>query len=205
MKSEVGKDPMNNLKQKVIYHLSGMRKALNISSKTTVTISHQTVLSAENTIRFEKSDGYRLIIDGSVVNKFIAYQQHGINDKEAGGLLLGRHLKDGSHLAVDYLSEPQHGDKRSRFGFFRGKGHQKIAHQFWDDHNGTCTYLGNWHTHPEPYPTPSITDKYDWTNVLRNDTYEGNHLYFIIVGTIEIACWEGTRNSQAFTKLNEYK
>ena len=99
---------MNNLKQKVIYHLSGMRKALNISSKTTVTISHQTVLSAENTIRFEKSDGYRLIIDGSVVNKFIAYQQHGINDKEAGGLLLGRHLKDGSHLAVDYLSEPQH-------------------------------------------------------------------------------------------------
>lgn len=165
----------------------------------------QTVLSAENTIRFEKTDGFRLIIDGSVVSKFNDYRQQDINDKEAGGLLLGRHLKDGSHLAVDYISEPQHGDSRSRFGFFRGKGHQKVAHQYWDSHNGTCTYLGNWHTHPEPYPTPSHTDKHDWLKVLSNDIYEGNHLYFVIVGTIEIACWEGVRSSQGFSKLKEYK
>lgn len=159
---------------------------------------------AVKTIRFEKNDNNRLIIDSSVIQKFIQYQQNTQNDYEAGGLLLGRHLKDCSHLAVDYISEPQRGDKRSRYGFFRGKWHQKTAHKYWESSNGTCTYLGNWHTHPEPYPTPSQTDITDWLNVLKNDIYEGNHLYFIIVGTREIACWEGFKNSKLFIKLKEY-
>jgi integrative and conjugative element protein (TIGR02256 family) len=157
------------------------------------------------TIRFEKTDGGRLIIDSSVIEQFMSYQQHNIQDYEAGGLLLGRHLKDCFHLAVDYISIPQRGDKRSRYSFFRGKGHQKIAHQYWESSNGTCTYLGNWHTHPEPYPTPSQTDINDWLNVLQNDIYEGNSLYFIIVGTREIACWEGFKKSKSFIKLKEYK
>ena len=166
---------------------------------------HPIVKSAEKTIRFEKTDGNRLIVDGSVIHKFIQYQQNSFNDYEAGGLLLGRHLKNCSHLAVDHISKPQRGDKRSRYGFFRGKGHQKIAHKYWAISNSTCAYLGNWHTHPEPYPEPSQTDINDWLNVLKNDVYEGNHLYFIIVGTREIACWEGFRNNQSFIKLNEYK
>lgn len=157
------------------------------------------------TIRFEKTDGCRIIIDGSVVQKFIQYQQNNSSDYEAGGLLLGRHLKDCSHLAVDYISEPQQGDKRSRYSFFRGKRHQNTAHQYWDIYNGTCAYLGNWHTHPEPYPTPSQTDINDWLNVLKNDIYEGNYLYFVIVGTHEIACWEGFMKSQSFIKLKEYR
>ena len=163
----------------------------------------RTAQSAAKTIRFEKTDSNRLVIDSSVVQKFIYYQQKNSNDYEAGGLLLGRHLKDCSHLAVDHISEPQQGDKRSRYGFFRGKGHQKTAHKYWDIYNGTCAYLGNWHTHPELYPTPSQTDIHDWLNVLKNDVYEGNYLYFVIVGTREIACWEGGRNGQLFIKLKE--
>ena len=109
------------------------------------------------------------------------------------------------HLAVDHISEPQRGDKRSRYGFFRGKGHEKTAHKYWKSSNGTCAYLGNWHTHPEAYPTPSQTDINDWLNVLKNDVYEGNRLYFVIVGTSEIACWEGFKSSNSFIKLKEYE
>lgn len=168
------------------------------------TILPPTAEFAEKTLRFEKTDGGRLIIDGSVIGKLIQYQQNKPNDYEAGGLLLGRHLKDCLHLAVDYISEPQRGDKRSRYGFFRGKGHQKTAHKYWESSNGTCAYLGNWHTHPEPYPTPSQTDINDWLNVLKNDIYEGNSLYFVIVGTSEIACWEGFKNSRSIVKLIKY-
>jgi len=159
----------------------------------------------EKTIRFTKSDGSRLIIDSSVVNEFNCYQQKKFSDYEAGGLLLGRHLINCAHLAVDHISTPQQGDKRSRYGFFRGKGHQKVAHKYWSTQEGTCTSLGNWHTHPEPYPTPSQTDLNDWLNVLKNDVYEGDYLYFVIVGTHEIACWEGFKNKQSFIKLTEYK
>ena len=155
------------------------------------------------TIRFKKTDGYNLIIDASVVQKLIQYQQKNYFDYEAGGLLLGRHLKDCQHLAVDYISEPQPTDIRTRCSFFRGTEHQNIAHQYWENSNGTCAYLGNWHTHPEPCPTPSQTDMNDWLNVLTNDIYEGDYLYFLIVGTLKIVCWEGQRNNYIFTRLGE--
>ena len=148
MKLGAGKAVMINLKQKAILHLTGIKKALITSFKIKKTILPPTAQSAEKTIRLVKTDGSRLIIDSSVVNEFIQYQQKKFSDYEAGGLLLGRHLKDCSHLAVDHISTPQQGDKRSRYGFFRGKGHQKIAHKHWAIQDGTCTYLGNWHTHP---------------------------------------------------------
>ena len=163
----------------------------------------QIVPYAEKTIKFKKTDDSQLILTSLVIQKFIQYQQDKPYKYEAGGLLLGRHLKDCSHLAVDYISEPQRGDKRSRCSFFRGKGHQKTAHKYWHNSGGTCAYLGSWHTHPEPYPTPSQTDINDWLNVLKNDVYEGSHLYFVIVGTKEIACWEGTINNPYITKLTK--
>ena len=120
---------------------------------------------------------------------------------EAGGLLLGRHLVDSKHLAVDENSVPMQGDKRSRTSFFRGVGHEKYAHACWERSDQTCGYIGNWHTHPEPYPKPSMIDIGDWMNVLEKDVYEGDKLYFIIVGTKELACWEGELNTMILTKL----
>ncbi len=48
MKLEAGKAVMNNLKQKAILHLTGIKKALNISSKTKKTILPPTAQFAEN-------------------------------------------------------------------------------------------------------------------------------------------------------------
>ncbi len=119
-------------------------------------------------------------------------------------MLLGRHLKRGTHIAVDLVSEPMLGDTRKRTSFFRGHEHERFAHKCWHASNATCAYLGNWHTHPEKNPVPSETDLYDWSNVLNNDVYEGEYLYFVIVGIQEIACWEGCRKQNDFVKLEEY-
>jgi integrative and conjugative element protein (TIGR02256 family) len=156
------------------------------------------------TIKFVKSDGSRIIFDKNIIVTFSKYRQNSSFTPEAGGLLLGRHLKEGSHIAVDRVSEPMSGDRQERNSFFRGEGHEKFAHKYWLASCGTCAYLGNWHTHPSPNPFPSKTDLHDWRNVLKNDVYEGTHLYFVIVGIKEIHCWEGKRHSNNFVKLERY-
>lgn len=167
-------------------------------------MSPQIVKSAAQTIKFTKTDKHRIVFDEAVVATFISYTQNGLSETEAGGLLLGRHVKGGSHIAVDIVSEPMCGDKRTRTSFFRGKGHERFAHECWHTSNATCAYLGNWHTHPERNPAPSAIDLHDWNNVLKNDIYEGEYLYFVIVGINGVHCWEGCRQQNEFVQLDRF-
>jgi len=156
----------------------------------------------EVAIRFiRKINAGRIVFGATSLKVLNNYRQLTSKCTEAGGLLFGRHLLDCDHIAVDKLSTPQPGDIRERCYFFRGPQHQKIAVRNWKSSKGTCAYLGNWHTHPEPNPTPSSTDLTDWRNALSNDVFEGDTLYFVIVGTQEISCWEGNRNSLEIKKL----
>ncbi len=107
-------------------------------------------------------------------------------------MLLGRHLRDGSAIIVDAVTTPMAGDRRGRTRFHRAqRRHQELIDQAWRDSDGTCTYLGEWHTHPEPVPTPSQIDWADWRR-LRSDRYT-EPLFFVIVGTQEMCAWEGWR------------
>jgi len=115
---------------------------------------------------------------------------------EAGGVLLGRHLRDGSAIIVDAITTPLPGDIRSRTTFFRHqKRHQAVIDEAWLSSDGTCTYLGEWHTHPEPIPTPSMVDWADWRRRLRIDQYS-EPIFFVIVGTQQVAVWEGRRSGE---------
>ncbi len=159
----------------------------------------------DETIRFDRTvKNARLVIDTSVISVFNSFKQTKPNAKEAGGILLGRHLLDCDHLAIDEVSTPRIGDQRSVYGFFRGPGHHKTALEIWEKTEGTCVYLGNWHTHPESKPIPSSIDLIDWKNALFQDLFHGNYLYFIIVGTKELCCWEGDKNTGTITKLHRH-
>jgi len=122
------------------------------------------------------------------------FQQHERHTLEAGGVLLGRHLLDKSAIIVDQVTTPLPGDRRTRTSFYRSqKRHQKIIDQVWQASNGTCTYLGEWHTHPEPVPMPSMVDWRGWLKRLATDQFT-EPLFFVIVGTQHTCVWEGTRN-----------
>jgi len=113
---------------------------------------------------------------------------------EAGGVLLGRHLRDGSAIIVDAITTPLLDDQRSRARFFRAQSrHQAVIDEAWHASNGTCTYLGEWHTHPEPIPTPSTIDWADWQRRLRSDRFS-EPIFFVIVGIPGVAAWEGNRS-----------
>lgn len=118
-----------------------------------------------------------------------SFAQRRTSQCEAGGVLLGRHLLESANVVVDEVTTPQMADKRSRFGFFRSRRHEAIARERWSAEKGTFAYLGLWHTHPEQDPTPSFVDRLDWQRAVVSDVYEGNLLFFLIVGTLNVRVW----------------
>lgn len=141
---------------------------------------------------YRSAQGGRLIITEAAASQLRDFVQSE-RKPEAGGVLLGRHLIESSDLVVDEVTPPQRRDKRRRFYFFRSKSHSDIALKRWKETNGKMAYLGSWHTHPEHVPIPSRTDLEDWEKASREDTYEGDTLFFIIVGIDEIKVWSKHR------------
>jgi integrative and conjugative element protein (TIGR02256 family) len=140
---------------------------------------------------FSRVDGGRLKIGMSAYDMMRRYIQDKPGMPEAGGILLGRYIIDAHDVVIDRVTVPLPGDRRSRFRFTRcDKEHQRIADRAWNRSHRTCTYLGEWHTHPEAVPHPSGVDQNDWRRKLREDRY-AESLFFIIVGINEVRIWEG--------------
>ncbi len=156
----------------------------------------------DEAILFLTSKGGKLKLNHSVILKIKEYRQNHFLKPEAGGILLGRHIIESKNIIVDSISEPMTEDKQNRFRFFRtAKPHQKVIDKAWHDSHGAYNYLGEWHTHPESLPIPSNIDLNDWKRKLKQDTFYGNYLYFLIVGTQKIFVWEGCKLTGNITKL----
>lgn len=127
---------------------------------------------------------------------FSRYIQQGIDSKEAGGILLG-HVRS-EHLEIIEATEPSFWDKRFRFLFERMPHfHHRLAMKRWKESNGMVRYIGEWHTHPENYPSPSSIDLQEW-QVLAADRVDGRPLLALIVGCkgihVEYMSGAGKRN-----------
>lgn len=143
---------------------------------------------------FEFAPEKRVILTEAVLEKLRTHVQTSFSAPEAGGALLGRHLRESDDIVIDEVTIPQKQDHQSRFSFFRSSRHSDTAMVRWKESRGRVAYLGLWHTHPEPFPTPSQTDVTDWKNAICKDSFEGEQLFFVIVGTEEVGVWIGLRN-----------
>lgn len=133
----------------------------------------------------------RLEIGPDALATMWQYIQDADDKPEAGGVLLGRHLLGTNDIVVDSVTTPMPGDCQRRHRFFRARRrHQEAIDAAWRESDGTQTYLGEWHTHPESHPSPSLIDRVDWQRKLLVDRYTGP-LFFMIVGTEETRVWEG--------------
>lgn len=142
---------------------------------------------------FQVSANQRLIFTDEAAQQLRGHSQRSWWQLEAGGALLGRHLLDSENIVVDEVTTPQKQDRRSRFSFFRSKQHTVLARARWVARDSTLAYLGLWHTHPERDPMPSGVDRRDWENAVAKDVFEGERLFFPIVGTDRIRVWSKTR------------
>ncbi|WP_158629217.1 MULTISPECIES: Mov34/MPN/PAD-1 family protein [unclassified Corallococcus] len=133
-----------------------------------------------------------------------SFRQTRLWHREAGGVLLGRYIMGCRDVVVDEVTIPMTGDWRLPFSFRRSRSrHQQVINARWAVSRGTCQYLGEWHTHPEPIPNPSSIDIADWRRRLRMDRFDGNSLLFIVVGIREVRVWEGTRQGQVLSMLQQ--
>jgi integrative and conjugative element protein (TIGR02256 family) len=134
----------------------------------------------------------------------LAHRQTATDVFEAGGVLLGRHIIGTNDMVVDSVTEPMFGDVGKRFEFHRSApAHQAAIDRAWESSGGTIGYLGEWHTHAEPDPTPSAVDLDDWVRRLRGDTFDGGSLLFVIVGQERTRMWRGDRATLEIVELKE--
>lgn len=142
------------------------------------------------------SGALHLKLDAAVVEALTRFAQREAVDLEAGGVLIGRRIEGTPHSVVDEVTHPLSGDRRARAAFARrDHRHQERVDAAWKDSGGTSGYLGEWHTHPEPDPTPSNIDRRDWRRRLSHDDVDADYIYFVIVGTKRIAAWLGDRRT----------
>lgn len=144
-------------------------------------------------VALQRPNGGRLKISHEALSTMRTYVQDTPEKTEACGVLLGRYIKGTGDVVVDRVTVPTSGDRRSRMRFYRArKAHQKQIDLAWDKSSGTRVYLGEWHTHPVPIPTPSWVDVLDWRRKLFVDSF-ATYLFFLILGTTDLAVWEGRR------------
>jgi integrative and conjugative element protein (TIGR02256 family) len=130
-----------------------------------------------------------------VIESLEQYRQIENYDFEAGGILQGKRLKNGN-IIVTNLTTPKKIDTRSRFFFKKNsRVHQEISDKFWVESNRMTVCIGDWHTHPEEFPSPSRMDLRSWKKNLRAQKDEKYYI-FVIVGLRKIELWIGSKKSK---------
>lgn len=120
--------------------------------------------------------------------------------KEAGGVLVGKRLKNGD-LVIVCASEPTSLDKRTIFSFRKSpKSHKIFISNYQSESNGFIGFVGEWHSHPEKIPAPSETDYKSWRKIMRNNNDDS--LVFIIVGIMMTAVYYLVDDSWKEIKFN---
>lgn len=139
-------------------------------------------------------------VDTPAITLMVAHRQIDSQSVESGGILIGRLITGTRDAVVDSVSLPQPGDRRSRFRIDRiDPEHQRLVEVAYAESGGT--YLGEWHTHPEPHPSPSSIDLQDWRRKAKEDTFFGDGLVFMILGTQSMGFWYIPHASRVVTPV----
>ncbi|WP_410511763.1 Mov34/MPN/PAD-1 family protein [Paenibacillus sp. BR2-3] len=125
-----------------------------------------------------------VIINEEVLRIFESYRQVRKDQHESGGILLGRVYMD--RIVIEHVSEPSETDRSGRCFFERDvKTAQQIVDKNWEESGGQIIYLGEWHTHPEAVPHPSLTDRKLISSMIRDSRMEIDFLFIVIIGWID--------------------
>lgn len=149
----------------------------------------------------EFSDNIRRVKISSEVIRIFKKLEQKQEDFEAGGILLGNVYNNYDFIIK--ITLPNQLDSRG-FSFFN---RSKIPAQLqindsWKKSKGVLIYLGEWHTHSEINPQPSIVDIKMIKKVFEETKMEINFIYMVIVG-VNNTLWIGRQDSNGLVKLNE--
>ena len=136
--------------------------------------------TATNGIELRTGRGAEILrIEPQALATIERFRQTGRFAPEAGGMLLASIEPD--LVKVVSATEPASTDKRTRFAFLPALSHQQrvINKQF----QSGLHFIGEWHTHPEPHPTPSSVDLRSMADCFRGSRHQLAGLVMLILGT----------------------
>ncbi len=129
--------------------------------------------------------GWRVHVSDEVADVWRAHRQTAPDAVESFGVLMGTTSVDHREIWIEGVTTPMARDLRTRFSFaLHDPGHQRAVCRKFASSGSQAIYLGTWHTHPEPEPTPSRIDRNDWSACLRAN--RGRPLAFVLVGTVKV-------------------
>jgi integrative and conjugative element protein (TIGR02256 family) len=127
-----------------------------------------TSVMVDKELVFKALDESLVVISTEVANILLSYRQISDSSPESAGVLIGE--RRDIHIVITDLSEPSQSDIRSRFMVDRiSKHHQDAIDDAFKESNGEWHYLGEWHTHPEDVPKPSMMDYTSWHKNLKSE------------------------------------
>jgi integrative and conjugative element protein (TIGR02256 family) len=123
--------------------------------------------------------GETVLFTDPVLRHFEAHRQVRFWQREAGGLLFAR-LAPGV-IRVEEVTGPRATDRRGRRSY---QGDRRAEQREIDGrHADGLHYVGDWHTHPEPRPSPSAADEAAMIARVTRSDHQLRGLLFAIVGT----------------------
>ena len=148
-------------------------------------------MASDGVPRF-RGHGRRVHVSDEVAGVWHAHRQTVSDAAESFGVLMGTTSVDRREIWIERVTTPMAHDRRTRFSFtLRDPEHQRMVCGMFTCSGGRAIYLGTWHTHPEPVPTPSGIDRNDWTACLRANP--GRPLAFVLVGTDQVRAFVRAR------------
>lgn len=132
---------------------------------------------------------FSVLLEDSVVSLFSNYQKSYDFKLESGGIIVGIWQPLSKEYIVTDVTEPFPKDKCAKNRFKRAEeGHQDRMDYLWKTSGLKKMYIGEWHTHCENLPNPSLIDIRDWKRISKIDQNCQNNI-FIIVGKTEYRIW----------------
>ena len=125
--------------------------------------------------------GQTIILSDTVVEHLKRYRQMHNRQYEAGGQLFARF--DGLRVIVEEATGPRRSDRRTRLSYtpHRFAEQREINSRY----KRGLHYVGDWHTHPEKIPSPSIIDVRSIDDCVGKSEHSLNGFILIVVGTDE--------------------
>lgn len=126
------------------------------------------------------ASGQRLILAPSVIDHLEAHRQLSPRDLEAGGQFFAD--LSGDSVLVKEATGPRPTDRRTRTSY--GADRQAEQAEILDRHRRGLHFIGDWHTHPSPHPSPSRLDYESIHDSVRRSAHQLQGFILIVVGTL---------------------
>lgn len=141
----------------------------------------------------------KVILCESVVRHVRLHRQTRVADPESGGQLFAK--VTATEILITRATGPYKEDRVSRYRLTLNRWRQKadIRKLF----RAGLHFVGEWHTHPEPFPSPSSIDLENIQECFVKSRHELSSFLMLIVGTDESeqGLWFSQHNESQFRQL----